>query len=271
MLKFSVYSISVFRRRMRMLDEYRLIYEEVANAAIPDWRIRDKNELVLAACSLPNGPEKDSYVSAILLKYWNKINKFYSKSKLVATPEDVHSWLTMAVMYAMDNMPWENPDSSIYNDRNGPDKVINRVMECRRITFYQQLNRYNRKINSAILSLDSLTDDYKDSVFPTYEDSKLVEIFDVVYTKFKEEEYMMAFILDAIICEGLHNREEDYKKFVTHIRRIDRKFCREFSSRYGIPDEDVIYAAEKVNLLSNTDLRKRVEYNLIRIKDTLKE
>jgi hypothetical protein len=257
--------------RARMLEEYRLIYEEVASTSIPDWRSRDKNDLIIKACDLPNGPEKDSYISAILLKYWNKINKFYAKCKLVATPEDVHTWLTMAVLYAMDNKPWENPESSIYMDKNGPDKVINRVMECRRITFYQQLNRYNRKINSAILSLDSLTEDFKDTVFPIYEDSKIIEIFDVVCAKFKEEEYMMAFILDAIICEGLRNREEDYRKFVTHIRRMNKSFCQNFSSRYGIPNEDVIYAVEKVHLLSNVDLRKRVEYNLIRLKSVLKE
>ena len=254
-----------------MLSEYRLIYEESANIEVPDWKTRDKNELIKTASELLNGPKRDSYVAAIMLRYWNKIGRFYSKCKLVATPEDVHMWLTMAVMYALDNKPWENPASSIHNDKNGPDKVVNRVMECRRITFYQQLNRYNRKINSAILSLDSLTEDFKDVVLPTYEDSTLIEIFDLVCSKFNQEEYIMAFVLDAIITSGLKNREEDYRKFVTYLRGMNESFCVDFSCRYGIPSEDVKKASEKVNSMNNVDLRKRVEYNLIRLKNILKE
>ena len=254
-----------------MLDEYKQIYEESANISVPDWKTRDKNDLIKTASKLQNGPDRDSYVSAIMLRYWNKLGRFYSKCKLVATQEDVHMWLTMAVLYALDNKPWENPNSSIYEDKNGPDKVINRVMECRRITFYQQLNRYNRKINSAILSLDSLTEDFKDVVMPTYEDSTIIEIFDLVTSQFNRGEQLMAFVLDAISCTGLKNQEEDYRKFVTYIRKMNESSCVDFSSRYNIPVEEVKSAAERINLMNNVDLRKRVEYNLIRLKSFIKE
>ena len=147
-----------------MLDEYKKLYEEIATAGLPEWKTINKNELIKTASYLENGYLKDSYVAAIMLNYWNKIGKFYSKCKLVTSPEDIHTWLTISVLYALDRKPWESENSSIYNDPNGPDKVINRCMECRRITFYQQLNRYNRKINSAILSLDSLVEDYKDQI-----------------------------------------------------------------------------------------------------------
>ena len=257
--------------RVVVLSENKLIYEEIANASLPNWKTIDKNELIKVASELPNGPERDSYVSAIMLRYWNKISRFYSKCKLVATPEDVHMWLTMAVLYALDNKPWENPNSSIYGDKNGPDKVVNRVMECRRITFYQQLNRYNRKINSAILSLDSLTDDFKDMVTPIYEDSILIEISDLVSSKFNQGEHMMAFIIDAIIRHGLKNTESDYKKFVTYLRKMNESFCTEFSGIYDLSIESVAEAANKINLLSNPDLRRWVEYNLIRIKNLMKE
>jgi hypothetical protein len=253
-----------------MLDENKLIYEEVAGAYLPNWKDIDKNELVRVASDLPNGPKKDSYVSAIMLKYWGKIGKFYSKCKLVATQEDVHMWLTMAVLYALDNKPWENTESSIYGDKNGPDKVINRVMECRRITFYQQLNRYNRKINSSILSLDSLTDDFKDAALPTYTESYVIEVSEIVIKKFKELNYMMAFVIDAIMWENLQNREEDLKKFVTHFRRMDSAFCANFSNRYDIDEEEVHNAVKYVNLLNSVELRKKIEYNLIKLKDILK-
>lgn len=254
-----------------MLDENRLIYEEVASALLPNWRDMDKNELIRTASNLPNGPNRDSYTAAIMLKYWSKISKFYNKCKLVATQEDVHMWLTMAVIYALDNKPWDNPKSSIYNDKTGPDKVVNRVMECRRITFYQQLNRFNRKINSAVLSLDSLTDEYKDLVLPTTEDSYIVELFDIVTNKFNEGEYLMAFVLDALLCENLQNRKEDHRKFLYHIRNLDDNFCAVFEDRYGVSQDAVKQAVKSVNQLNSTDLKKRIEYNLIRIKELLRE
>ena len=253
-----------------MLDENRLIYEEVARTYLPDWNKIDKNDLVRVASKLPNGSEKDSYVAAIMLKYWNKLNKFYSKCKLVATQEDVHMWLTIAIMYAMENRPWENPESSIYLDKNGPDKVINRVMECRRITFYQQLNRYNRKINSNMLSLDSLTDDFKDTVLPMYTESYMIEVSEIVANKFLENNYMMAFVIDAIMYENLRNREEDLKKFVTHFRRMDKAFCYNFAHRYNVPEDAVRDSIGYIGLLNNVELRKKIEYNLIKLKDILK-
>ena len=252
-----------------MLDENKQIYEEVARTYLPNWKNMNKNDLIREASDMPNGPEKDAYVSAIILKYWNKINKFYSKCKLVASPEDVHMWLTIAIMYAMDNKPWEDPSSSIFEDKNGPDKVVNRVMECRRITFYQQLNRYNRKINSNILSLDSLTEDFKDSVLPVYNESYMIEVSEMVSRKFNEEEYVMAFVIDAILCENLKNREEDFKKFVTHFRKMDNEFCEGFASRYCLDEEAVKHAVWCVTRMNNVELRKKVEYNLIRLQKLL--
>jgi hypothetical protein len=81
----------------------------------------------------------------------------------------------------------------------------------------------------------------------------------------------MAFLLDAIVCSNLRNREEDYRKFVTYIRNINESFYTDFSGRYDIPVEDVKAAVEKIHLMNNVDLRKRIEYNLIRLKDIMKE
>ena len=254
-----------------MLDENRLIYEEVADAYIPDWKTIDKNHLIRMASELPNGPTRDSYVAAIILRYWNKIGRFYSKCKLVATQEDVHAWLTMAVLYAIDNKPWNNPESSIYNDKNGPDKVVNRVMECRRITFYQQLNRFNRKINSAILSLDSLTDDYKDSVCPTYNEDYIFEAYDLVIRKFKQGEYMMSFLLDAMLTMNLSGDEDNYKKFMSHINSIDDEFCQEYADRYGLPLDDIKCAVTIFSGMRPVDMRKNIQYNLIKLRNILKE
>lgn len=254
-----------------MLDEYKLIYEEVASVGVPNWKQVNKNDLVRSASSLQNGPLKDSYIAAIMLNYWHKISRFYNKCKLVATPEDVHMWLTISVMYAIDTKQWENENSSVYQDPNAPDKIINRCMECRRITFYQQLNRYNRKINSAILSLDSLTEDFKDAVSPTYMDSYLYEVHDVIAKNFDAGEYLIALILNAILYESWEVSKENDKRVVNYLKKLNITESEILSERYDIKQQQAIDAIKYCNSLTMDELRRKVQYSFIRLQNIIKE
>ena len=80
-----------------MLEETRKIYLETADNNLPGWRKIDKNDLIKTAADLDNGPLKDGYMSAIMLTYWNKIIKYYNKCSMVTSPEDIHTWLVIAL------------------------------------------------------------------------------------------------------------------------------------------------------------------------------
>ena len=254
-----------------MLDEYKVIYEDVARVGLPNWKTINKNDLIRVAADLKNGPDRDSYVAAIMLNYWNKISKFYSKCKLVATPEDVHTWLTMSVMYALDKKPWEVESSSIYNDPNGPDKVINRCMECRRITFYQQLNRYNRKINSLILSLDSITEERKDSAAPAYTDFYLFEVHNIVTSQFLDHHYVSAIMLNGVLYDNWKVSEEDYKKIANQLKKVELEDAEMLSERYNVTKSLVEEAIMFCNYTSVEELRRRAEYSAIKLRELIKE
>lgn len=253
-----------------MLEENKEIYENIANVVIPNWQHMDKNDLVRTACEVKDY-EKDGYVAAIMLKYWSKLNNYYYKCKLVTTPEDIHSWLVTAVMYAINRQPWKDPKMSVYEDKNGPDKVINRIIESKRLTFYQQLNRYKRKLNSAIISLDTLTDEFKDIFMPTYTDDYLFEISELVLKYFNKQEYMTAFIIDGIIYEDVLRNDSYVKNISLHLRKLDNKFCNDFAKRYSIPVEKVIEGSKYVVNLSTNNMKRKIEYNMIRLKDISKE
>ena len=253
-----------------MLEEIRKTYLETADNQLPNWKQIDKNDLIKTAAYLENGPLKDGYMSAIMLTYWNKITKYYSKCSMVASPEDIHSWLVIAISYALDKKPWENPDSSIYNDKNGPDKVINIAMESRRLTFYQQLNRYNRKINSNTLSLDNLTDDFNDIFMPLSYDNYDFEITQIIIQYFKKKDYFMAFLIDAIIYEDVLTPLLNKKRLNSHFRHMDEIFFIRFSEMYNIPIEKVREAASYVNNMSTYKFSNKVEYSLILLKNYFK-
>lgn len=254
-----------------MLDEIKNIYQETADCLLPNWRDINKNELIKIASTLSNGPEKDGYISAIMLNYWNKIVKYYYKCKMVASPEDIHSWLFIALSYALDNKPWENPESSIYGDKNGPDKVVNTAMESRRLTFYQQLNRNNRKINSNLLSLDTLTQSYNDMFVPIYCDTYDYEVNEYVIDYFNKKDYFMAFLIDAILYEGVMTPDLNIKKLSAHFRKLDEIFCIRFSNKYKIKLDTVKKAVDELEKLSAYRFKNKVKYSLIVLGNKMKQ
>lgn len=240
-----------------MLEDARESYLTCANLFVPNWNNMSKNKLAFEAIEHKDDKCYDGYVSALMLKYWGKIITYYQRCKLVVTPEDVHSWLVVAIMYALDKHPWTNPSSSIYNDKNGPDKVINRVMESRRVTFYQQLNRYNRKINSALLSLESLSDDWADANTPAVEDEHTIDLEETVMECFNLKDYFYAFLLDAVIYEN-YTIHKHYKKLVTHLQNIDDEYCRTFAGRYDLDFNRVKRASSYVTRMDRTEVNERM-------------
>ena len=254
-----------------MLEETRLAYERCADAFIPDWKSLDKNILVKRAIIVENEALKNAYISAIMLKYWYKLTSYYYKTRYVTCPEDVHEWLTSAVMYAINNQPWENPKSSIYQDENGPDKVINRCMESRRVTFYQQLNRYKRKINSGVISLDNLVEEFRDSVLPEAHDTNNTEIYDIINTFIADKDYITVFILDTIFYVEVPKEDMLVPKFVSKIRETSDNYLTNLANKYGIAPKELIEYFAKFRSLSDYKLKRKVEYYLLRLKLLIKD
>ena len=231
----------------------------------------NKNELIITASEEESSYKKDGYISAIMYKYWNKIDSYYYKCKLVITPEDAHTWLVKSLMYAIEHKAWQDPDSTIYQDPTGPDKVINKYMECARLTFYQQLNRYKRKINGAIRSLDSLTEEYKDVFSPYINDDYTIEYDEMVVEYFNKEDYFMAFFIDALLYEDVYNEDGlSNRKISLHFHSLDTFYCEMFAFRYSLTLKNVIEANKTVKNLSSYNMKKNIEYNTIRLQKRLK-
>jgi hypothetical protein len=223
-----------------------------------------KNELAFEALTKRDTRYFDGYVSALMVKYWGKMTSYYQRSKLVTTPEDVHTWMVNAIMYALDKHPWTNPKSSIYQDKNGPDKVINRVIESRRNTFYQQLNRYNRKINSAVLSIESLSEDMLDTFTPMCEDEHTFIMDDLIIRAFNVKDYFFAFMVDAIVSERC-NVGGRHKKLVTHLKNLS-SHCDVFASRYDLNIDVVKKAATYITRLNRADIIRKINSTLSDMK-----
>lgn len=240
-----------------MLEQTRDTYEQIATLYIPNWRNTNKNELVRQAVANRETPSFDGYISAVMLKYWRSMMGYYHKNKLYITPEDAHAWLANAVMYAVDHHPWDSQDSSIYQDNNGPDKVINRVLASRRATFYQQLNRYNRKLNAGTVSLDAL----RSSCYPgheiRYEDESTCEFDELIQSYFKVKDYFMAFFIDSILYEK-YTVTTRSRPLVSHLKHLDESYCSGFAYRHGLDKNRVKRASTYIKRMDRQVIEEHI-------------
>lgn len=234
-----------------MLEDYKKMYEECAGSIV-GWKKINKNDL----CNLyieneHNEYKKQSYLSAIICRYWSLIPKYYGISKNVVTIEDVYEWLVDAIMYALEHRTWKIEGSTIYNDPNGPDKVINRCMKCRRLTYYQAINRQKRKDGQLYLSLDSIQDEIDDCSDIFTDDESSVNSFSFMLDEYIKSfynagEYFIAFMIDSIAYNSVFTYsltdqtcKFSEKKLENAIMSYDDTDIKLFADRYGLDFNDV--------------------------------
>lgn len=235
-----------------MIESLKPLYEQ--SASVIDWKNKTKNQLVFEYIENEHTKLKDAYFSAIVLKYWHLIGKYYKMSYLAATEEDCYDWLVESILYAISHRRWQDKDSSIYNDPNGPDKVINRHMACLRYTFYQAINRQKRKDGFNISSLDAIFDDFKDHtdvnsvseiLCDAYvEDHSELDIKRFIKSLFSQGDYLSAYIVHLITYKDVFSSTDDgyslsFYKLTKAINKFDDKFCEEFSEMYDIPIDTI--------------------------------
>lgn len=255
-----------------MLDEYKEMCFTCANL-IPGWESMSKNDLCRAyVANKGNDAMQNAYISAILYKYWNLIPKYYHQSENCATPEECYGWLVDSVSCCVNLASWENPESSIYNDPNGPDKVINRCMKCARLTYYQFINRKKRKEDFGLLSVEELRELYGNTITepsdPEQEcDVSSVLITDFVVEEFRRKNYFVAFVIffivsgnvfDVVITDEGRVSEFNIRKMCKIMNNVSEDHLLSFSDMYHIDIDDVRKAYSYVSKIPQANMRKKI-------------
>ena len=186
-----------------MLLQYKKLYENIADN-LAEWKTIPKSKLCtgyIKAAENNNTNLADTYLSAIICRYWSLLDKQYHHSYIGATQEDVYDWFINGILYALKNKVWLNPDNKLYNDPNGVDRVIHSCIKSARLTYFQALNRQKRKVNSGIQSIDKITEDNSNNniVADTYDfDNNSIAdvcINHLVEEFFNKKDYFIVFLL----------------------------------------------------------------------------
>ena len=263
-----------------MLDEYKELCR-IAACVVPGWENLSKNDLCRAyVANKGNDYLQNAYLSAILYKYWNLIGKYYYQSANCATPEECYGWLVDSVSCCVNLAAWENPKSSIYNDPNGPDKVINRCMKCARLTYYQFINRKKRRDDFGLLSVDELKE-MNDNGGLEIEDPEqdydvsLLVIKDYIVKEFNKKNYFVSFLIYFILYSNVfdvvgtsNNKTTEFnlRKLCRVMLSINDEQLLSFSEEMKLPLDSVIKAHEYVKVIPSGNMRKKIQSALENLK-----
>lgn len=239
-----------------MLDDIYKSYLDYANV-IPEWQKENKNDLIRKYCELRDkqDPYAEYYLAAIICKYWPKLWRFKQKTPIGCTDEDVYDWLIQAILgtLAFDPLPWENPNNSLYNDPNGPDKCINIQMSGRRASHLVYINRKKRSANVLSVSLEQLNENNGDAidfdedsfVAASYTLSDLeIEYKSILQSLMLQQKYYLFFVYFTVITDGCSGSNGKFSttKLVKELSSITADDLKYISENSEIPYKDVLYA-----------------------------
>ena len=222
-----------------MLSETKKLYEESANL-IPNWKNIDKNQLCNLYIQNESIPElANSYLSAIILKYWSKIYSLQANTYLTSSVEDAYNWLVEGILYALEHRRWLDEDSNIYQDPNGPDKAINRKIKCIRLNHLISENRDKRKIGINMLSLDSF-EDADNFIGGELEYSSTAQ--DIFEKLIKKHKYVQAVLVDLISNGDGFIQTDDgmifsQEELANVIYDLDYNYFDYLKNRYDLTDK----------------------------------
>lgn len=133
--------------------------EETRNACIlaakklGEYQKMTVDELATGYCvAKDTGDEngKNMYISALLLRFWHKIDKLNrSCPNIGLSYEDFFCWLYEAIEYACKYRAWMNPDKHV-----NAQQAINKCIETIRVQKYYDMNLDKHKMNYGLASLD---------------------------------------------------------------------------------------------------------------------
>lgn len=248
-----------------MLEDVYKSYKTSAQL-IPNWDKMNKNDLVNAYVDCTDVHKREQYIGAIVCRYWGMLKSMYQKSYMAMTEEDCYDCFISSLLYALGHKAWRNPNSKLFNDANGPDKCINVTIASRRNTFFQQNNRFNRKINHGLASLEQLQEETNDTFTPAVDTISAYNSntdVDLVRKIYNEGNNIFALIVDMIFTTDVFDFDEktsesqfNLMKLVKAIRDMDDNYYKYFADTYGYEFDNVknrfsLYAGKSKPLLKH--------------------
>lgn len=264
-----------------MLEEIKENYKKCASL-IEGWQSLSKNELAnLYVKNIDNESLRASYFSALMLKYWGIIGKYYKQSKASkVTIEECYDWLCDALLYTLDRHIWTDPNNEYYNDESAPDKMINRKIKSRRLQYYKQSNGLNRAVYQYQVFftdyLNQISEDMRnadDTILPTglHEDFesevKSQQNCDSIIQYYLDKGDTIKALVVKSICNSnaVNSSKVDSKEILNYILR--QKTLESMREEYVVDNTKLLIAYNKFKTAPKKRVTKYIRETLKDLRD----
>lgn len=258
-----------------MLKNSKEIYLNAAET-IPNHK--QISQIDLAEKYLEGGPKAEAYLAALVVRYWNIIEKQVYKDYGLYDEKEAYDWFINSLLYIIRDKPWQDEKSSVYNDPKAIEKMLNTCVKCDRANWFQASNRYKRKINHDTSSLEALSEEYKDAYMPsslTKDDTDSNSYKYLVIEYFNKQQYLMALVIDVIVHDVPLSKCVDTRSLVLNIKKsiksLPEDYYKTFAENYDYPVEQVEKSFSYIYNMTDNKLKQSIENYVFRLRSVLKK
>ena len=281
-----------------MLNEVKKDLTSYARKLDQPYESYSIDELADAYCEAAdtaNETLKNIYISALILRFWSKIDKMY-KANTVAPcleHEDFFWWLYEAIEYACKYRGWQDPTKKL-----NAQQCINKCIDTIKLQKYYNLRLNKNKTVNFCTSLDAPVYNGEDDTGKTLGDSleseeliddcSTAEIKMLVQSYLNDNKIIEAIIIDAIAFNDVHKHFKKVIKTTTAsgenisytehssefwpyklvqlLNKLPSTYKKDFSSRYKISEEKLITVLDTISMSSNQKIYQWLDKTLTKLR-----
>jgi hypothetical protein len=258
------------------------------------------DELANAYCEAVdtnNKTLKNIYISALILRFWSKIDKMYKSNSVAPTleHEDFFWWLYEAIEYACKYRGWQDPDKKL-----NAQQCINKCIDTIKLQKYYNLRLDKNKTVNYCTSLDAPVcggtnnDDTVKTIADTLESEEVIDdhsaedVRMLIQSYLNKNKVIEAIIIDAIafndvrkhhkkIIKTTNSEGETYKyteyssefwpyRLVQIVSKLPSTYKKDFLTHYQISEEKLTAVLETIDKSNNQKIYRWLDKVLAELK-----
>ena len=282
-----------------MLNETKrdlLIYARRLSQPYENYSIDELADAYCDATDTENETLKNIYISALILRFWHKIDKMY-KSNTVAPCleyEDFFWWLYEAIEYACKYRGWKDPSKNL-----NAQQCINKCIETIKLQKYYNLRLDKNKTVNYCTSMDAPVcggdgDDQAKTLADTLESEEYVDdhstdaVMMLVQSYINNNKIIEAILIDNIafndvqrhhkkVVKAVNSEGEAYKytehssefwsyRLVQIVSKLPESYKKTFMQKYNISEEKLTAVLDTIDKSTNQKIYRWLDKTLAELR-----
>ena len=245
-----------------MLEDVLKSYKK--KAEIIEWKKYTPNELFFEYIKHENDELGECFYAGIICRFWGYAGKIYIQCNRHVPFEECYDCIIDSIKYVLKNRVWEKPNSSLYNDKTGPDKAMHIAMKRQKAIMLSKYTANRRLSNFNTLSIDEAHENYSDAadgIYNLYNEEDNLRSYILEY--FEKDDYLCGIFLD-IICYS--NINYSVKNVIKYLKGLNNNDISYYVTYYNINRKKFVKLINEIKHMPNNLLELKLNSLLYKIR-----